>query len=106
MKKDVSVTAEPTVDWLEQAKQRWPDAVWIVGNGPFALLAHCRDLSVSLWESRQDAEKSKLQIDQTGCGGRCQKDHEIKDLGKLRPVKTLVKKVVRRRRRSFDPDWD
>lgn len=59
------------------AKCRFPNADWISGNGPIALLAHCRVLTVTLWKDRVLAEKQKAVIDNDACGGRCFKDHEI-----------------------------
>jgi hypothetical protein len=58
----------------------WKRAVWIQGGGPFALLAHCRDLSVSLHQIAVSAESSKALIDSTGCGGMCSRQHEIVEL--------------------------
>lgn len=55
----------------------WPRAEWIDGEGAYALLAHCRVLTISLHADEQAAVVSKRQIDRTGCGGRCSGDHEI-----------------------------
>jgi hypothetical protein len=63
----------------------WPRAVWITGEGPFALVARCPSgpsrrrsaLTITLWRTPRDAEVSKAFIDSTGCGGRCWGDHEI-----------------------------
>jgi hypothetical protein len=63
--------------YRQMAKKRWPKACWIDGDGGWALLAHCRVLSVSLWPTREEAEKSKAGIDRTGCGGCCANRHEI-----------------------------
>lgn len=59
------------------AKCIWHHAVWVVGEGPYALLAHCRGTTVSLWTEQEDALSSKEFIDRLGCGGRCHRDHEI-----------------------------
>lgn len=54
------------------AKRRWgKKAVWVTGNGPYALLAPCGVLTVTLWSTLEGAEEAKQQIDLTGCGGRC-----------------------------------
>jgi hypothetical protein len=58
----------------------WKRAVWIDGEGPYALLARCRRLTVTLHETAEAAEESKEQIDATGCGGGCHKDHMIVQL--------------------------
>jgi len=61
------------------AKKRWPKAEWIDGEGPWALLAHCRVLTVTLWPDKAAAEKQKAFIDKTACGGFCRGElgHEI-----------------------------
>jgi hypothetical protein len=60
------------------AKCRWGrKAVWITGEGPFALLAHCRQLSITLWPTLEEARKKKAVIDSGGCGGMCLRIHEI-----------------------------
>ena len=55
----------------------WPRAEWIEGEGPFALLAHCRVLTITLYADADAAATHKRQIDTTGCGGRCSGNHEI-----------------------------
>lgn len=59
------------------AKCLWKRACWIDGNGEYALLAHCRVLTVSLWTNLADAEASKRMIDGSACGGQCYRRHEI-----------------------------
>src|SRR5689334_14327070 len=70
--------------WHEQASRRWRGASWIVGDGPFAVVAHCRTVSVSLEETLEAARKQKQLIDTSACGGQCCKDHEIVDLRQRR----------------------
>lgn len=67
-----------------RARARWSDAEWVTGNGRFASLAHCRVLTVALYESEDAALKAKKWIDRCGCGGFCTGDHEIVDLDKVR----------------------
>ncbi len=62
------------------AERRYPEAVWIMGEGPFAVLAHCKSLKVTLHKTREDAERAKDWIDDMACGGGCTNDHEIIDL--------------------------
>jgi hypothetical protein len=62
------------------AERRYPDAAWIMGDGPFALLAHCSGLKVTLHKTHEDAERSKSWIDDLACGGGCTKHHEIINL--------------------------
>ena len=74
--------------WRKEAKRRWGrEAEWIQGDGQFALLAKCRVLTVTLWSTRTEAEKSKEEIDRTACGGGCfgASAHEIVDLSIARP---------------------
>lgn len=59
------------------AKCMFPRAVWINGRGSIALIAWCRQPSITLWEHTADAVGSKEFIDATGCGGGCNRRHEI-----------------------------
>jgi hypothetical protein len=80
-------TSEATtiMDYKEKAKRKWGKAAaWISGNGRYALLAHCRMLTVTLWSTMDAAEAAKKQIDATACGGACVRDHEILDLEGIR----------------------
>jgi hypothetical protein len=75
--------------WRALAKCRYPDAAWVWGDPPaagpcFALLAHCRVLTVTLWAAREDAEREKAVIDETACGGRCWRAHEVVEMGGAR----------------------
>jgi len=65
------------IDWNRRAWTRWRRARWIDGNGPFALLAHCDVLTVTLHATVEEAEKDKATIKRTGCGARCLNSHEI-----------------------------
>src|SRR5260370_809273 len=68
------------------AKCRWgkrPE--WVEGEGPFALLAHCRVLTVTLWPTLEEAKNPKAEIDASGCGGSCYKRHEIVNLDAQSP---------------------
>jgi hypothetical protein len=72
--------------WRRVAGCRWRRACWIVGNPPaegpcFALLAWCRVLTVTLWETWAEAEAALADIDRGRCGGQCHRDHEIVVLG-------------------------
>ena len=62
---------KPAQPYNAMAKRRWKKAEWIDGEGPYAVLAHCRVLSISLHETQEAAEKSKQAIDRYGCGGDC-----------------------------------
>lgn len=64
-------------NYLTLAKCMFPRAVWIHGTGPIALVAWCRQPSITLWTDQAEAGKSKAFIDSTGCGGGCSKRHEL-----------------------------
>jgi hypothetical protein len=68
-------------DYHKKAKRRWRKAEWITGEGRYALLAHCRALTITLWPTIEEAEVCKTRIDETACGGLCWRNHEIIDLG-------------------------
>ena len=65
--------------WYFEAWRRWPKACWISGNGPYALLAHCDVLTVTLWSSLEETVIPKRMIDIGACGGKCRgpQGHEI-----------------------------
>jgi hypothetical protein len=69
--------------WRMKATQRWGShARWLSGEGPFAVIAPCREFSFSLWTTKDAAEKAKAHLDQTGCGGGCNPLlHKVVDLG-------------------------
>jgi hypothetical protein len=72
--------------WRTKARRRWAKkAAWIDGDGAFALLAPCRVLTVTLWTTRDEAEREKTLIDSGGCGGQCNRLlHKIVDLNEER----------------------
>jgi hypothetical protein len=70
-----------TSQWIRVARKRWGNRTYLIeGDGQYAVLAHCGLLSVVLHQTMEDAERAKTRIDQTACGGRCHKDHEIINL--------------------------
>lgn len=71
-----------TSSWRIRATQRWGDrARWLRGEGPFAVIAPCREFSFSLWATKEAAEKAKGDLNQTGCGGGCNPLlHQVVDL--------------------------
>jgi hypothetical protein len=68
------------------AKCAWPRAAWVQGDGPYAVLAHCRVLTVQLHPDPEHAEAAKRTIDETGCGGGCYRAHEVVFLDLSRQV--------------------
>jgi hypothetical protein len=63
-----------------------PRACWIVGDGPFAVIAWCGSTSVRLYSDLEAAVRARSSIDASGCGGRCVGHHEVVrlDLGLTR----------------------
>ena len=66
------------------AECRWKRALWINGEGRYALLAHCGNyygrggLTITLWKTREEAEE--VLRDLKSCGGQCIGRHEIRAL--------------------------
>jgi hypothetical protein len=67
-------------DWNAKARRLYPRACWVSGDGPYAVLAYCRQLSIELIETLERAQARKEFIDGGGCCGRCCRAHEIVDL--------------------------
>jgi hypothetical protein len=59
------------------AKCVWPRAAWIAGQGPFAVVAWCDVLTVTLHQDHAAALEAKRITDASACGGRCTGRHEI-----------------------------
>ena len=76
-----------------KARKRWRNAVWISGEGKWATLAHCNDLTVQLHETKSEAIKAKRIIDNCGCGGFCNMDHSIVDMD-LKTRKETEKEAI------------
>jgi hypothetical protein len=62
------------------AKCVWPRAVWIAGNGAFAVVAYCRAITITLHQDLDAARDALQTIDATGCGGRCSRHHKLVQL--------------------------
>ena len=45
--------------WHTKAKRLWPRAVWIDGEGQYAVVTPCRQVAVSLWPDLATAENVK-----------------------------------------------
>lgn len=59
------------------AECTWPEAAYVVGDGPFALLARCDLFTVSLYESADEARRRTRALDARGCGKTCEGLHEL-----------------------------
>ncbi|CAN5873899.1 hypothetical protein BH23ACT5_BH23ACT5_09900 [soil metagenome] len=72
------------------AKCIWKTAHWVDGEGHLALVSYCpsgpyeQAITVTLWTDHESAERQKVMIDRTDCGGRCRGQHEINDLRQAR----------------------
>lgn len=62
------------------AECTWPDAGYVVGDGPFALLARCDLFTVSLYETSAEAHRRKRLLDDRGCAMTCEGRHELTGL--------------------------
>src|SRR5690606_24515795 len=54
-----------------------PRAAWVVGSGPYAVIAWCRVPTVALHEHLGSAQNALRLIDNSACGGACTQRHEI-----------------------------
>lgn len=66
------------------AKCLWPNAIWIVGTGPYATVSHCRrpevrgDQTTVMLHATADRARTALNfIDRLACGGFCQRRHDL-----------------------------
>lgn len=67
--------------YVSEARSRWPNAVWIIGNGPFASVSTCPPKpSAMLFQSYAEADTARRFIDTTGCGGSCSSEHTVVEL--------------------------
>jgi hypothetical protein len=65
------------------AKCIWRKAEWITGEGPYAVLAYCSVLTITLHATIESADEALYVIGDTGCGGKCRRDHTIRILAPL-----------------------
>lgn len=57
---------------------RWPDALWVIGRGPYASISRCNgSTTVQLYETEHDAQTAKRRIDRGACGSHCTRQHEV-----------------------------
>ena len=55
----------------------WPDAAYVIGDGPYALVAHCDMLSVALYETAAEAGQARRRMNTVGCGKSCEGRHQL-----------------------------
>lgn len=58
----------------------WPDAAYVTGDGPYALVATCEMVSVALYDSESEARRRRSRLDTVGCGRGCERHHDLFDL--------------------------
>jgi hypothetical protein len=62
--------------YARRARRKWPRAIWIIGDGPYASVSRCPPGdTVMLFGSMAEAETLKSFIDSTGCCESCRRDH-------------------------------
>jgi hypothetical protein len=66
--------------WQSLAECRWPEAAFVTGDGPFALVARCDMVSVALYETAHEAARRWKRMDTVGCGRGCDHRHEVVEL--------------------------
>ncbi|OAV63122.1 hypothetical protein [Enteractinococcus helveticum] len=54
-----------------------PRNAWISGTGNIAVIAWCRVPTITLWGNEVDAYRAKKMIDDSACGGNCNRRHDI-----------------------------
>ena len=52
-------------------------AIWTSGRGPYLLLAYCKELTITRYQTLEAAVEAKRGIDDTACGGRCSRIHVL-----------------------------
>jgi hypothetical protein len=60
-----------TVDERDFDRVLGDDAAWVTGEGPYLVLAYCRELTVTRHQTLERAIRTKRCIDGAGCGGNC-----------------------------------
>ena len=76
------------------ARDLWPRAEWIAGEGPWAVVASCGyGTTVTLWDDLHKAEEAIQDINQIGCGGRCYKNHFVGRLS-MTPAHEVTFQVI------------
>lgn len=63
--------------WSSLAGCCWPDAGYITGDGPHAVVARCGMVAVSLHTTAADAGRRVRRLDTVGCGRGCQGRHHV-----------------------------
>ena len=59
------------------AECTWHEAAYVIGDGPYALVAHCDMLSVALFETAAEAGQARRRMNTVGCGKTCEGRHQL-----------------------------
>jgi hypothetical protein len=73
----------------------WPTAAYVIGDGPYALIAHCDMLSVALYATAAEAGEARRRLTAVGCGRTCEGQHQLAVL--VDDPKLLMSSPSRRR---------
>ena len=75
-----------TKSWIAKARRYFGrKTTYHWGDGRFSFVTPCREVHYSLWPTKEEAEKCKVKVDRTGCGGECRPwTHYIVDLGEAK----------------------
>lgn len=65
------------MSYVAAARDRWPDAEWIIGTGVYASVAYCDVTTVMLFATEAEAARAKAFIDRLACGHACRVEHEL-----------------------------
>lgn len=75
--------------YIDDARERWPDAEWIIGHGRWASVAECRGtITVMLFSSPAEATQAKAFMD-THCFGTCPIHHRYVDPSPVHEIVNL-----------------
>ena len=68
-------------NYFQRARKKWPRAIWIIGDGPYASVSRCPPgETIMLFGTMAEAEALKSFIDTTGCCEGCRRDHVAVEL--------------------------
>ena len=63
-------------NYVQRARRKYPRAIWIIGDGPYASVSRCPPgETVMLFGTMAEAETLKSFLDSTGCCEGCRRDH-------------------------------
>lgn len=69
--------------WQSLAECTWPEAAFVTGEGPFALVARCGMVSVALYATAAEARRRWKRMDTVGCGRGCVHHHDVVHLDQV-----------------------